>query len=165
MKTEHQKIYELTQDIKMVMLTTVSADGALHSRPMRAQEMDEDGNIWFFTSSESYKAVEIEDHHQVNLAYVLPEDGSYVSIAGTAELVHDRNKAQELWNPALKAWFPIGLDEPDLALLKVRIDSAEYWDAPQGKMVELFKMAGAAMAGRQMREVREEHGRANFNRH
>ena len=165
MKTELQKLKELTHDIKMAMLTTLAEDGTIHSRPMGTQELDEEGNIWFFTSSVSTKVVEINDHHQVNLAYVLPEDGSYVSIAGTAELVHDRIKAQELWNPALKAWFPLGLDEPDLALLKVRIDSAEYWDAPQGKMVELFKMAGAAMTGRQMREVREEHGRANSNRH
>ena len=103
MKQEYQKVHELIQDIKTAMLTTITEDGSLHSRPMTSQDMDEEGNLWFFTSDSTSQAHEVEEHHELNLAYVGIEDGSYVSVSGTGELVRDHVKAEELWNPALKA--------------------------------------------------------------
>ncbi len=165
MKPEFDKVLELTKDIKMAMLTTQNIDGALHSRPMQSQQMDQEGNFWFFTSDDTGKVEDIEEFPQVNLAFANPDDGSYVSIAGPAELNKDRAKIKELWNPSLKAWFPDGPEQEDIALLKIKMESAEYWDAPQGKVVKLFGIAKAAISGQEYKEKGDEHGRANFNRH
>ena len=164
MKSEFKKVYDLIGETKTIMLTTLNEDGALHSRPMNCQDMDEEGNLWFFTSSPTGKTADIEVNRQVNMAYALPKDGSYVSIAGTAELVTDKEKIKELWKPILKAWFPEGIEQPDLALLKVKMDSAEFWDEPKGKMVEMFKVVKAAISGEGYHNDASEHGRANFNR-
>lgn len=61
--------------------------------------------------------------------------------------MRDKEKAKELWKPLLKAWFPKGLEDPDLALLKVSVESAEYWDAPSSKMVQIAGIAKAAVTG------------------
>jgi general stress protein 26 len=37
----------------------------------------------------------------------------------------------------MKAWFPDGLDDPDLALLRVHVEAAEYWDSPSSTMVHI----------------------------
>jgi general stress protein 26 len=74
----------------------------------------------------------------VNIGYAKPDSQRYVSVSGTAGLVHDQAKIKELWNPIFKALFPQGLEDPDLARLKVSVEQAEYWDSPSAKVVALI---------------------------
>ena len=143
-----EKIRELTHGIDFCMLTTIDS-GHLRSRPMSTQEMDLDGELWFFTSDDTHKVTEIEKDNRVNLAYSKPDDNVYLSISGRAEVVKDRAKIEELWSPVLKAWFPEGKDDPTLCLLKVSVEQAEYWDAPNSKIVQLFGMVKAIATGQE----------------
>jgi general stress protein 26 len=126
----YKKLRDLIDEIEVAMITTVTHDGALHSRPMVTLRADEDGSIWFFTADDSGKAHDLEEEHAVNLSYADPKRRHYVSVSGSASVVHDTDKARELWKPALSAYFPRGLDDPHLALMCVKIESADYWDAP-----------------------------------
>lgn len=132
-ETQIQRLRDIVKSIDIGMLTTVDEDGSLRSRPMATnQHIEFDGDLWFFTYAGSHKVLEVEQHQQVNVSYSDPKSQRYVSMTGMAQLVRDRHKMQELWQPSLKTWFPKGLDEPDLALLKVDVEGAEYWDAPSG---------------------------------
>ena len=142
-----EKLKSLTENIDFCMLTTVNG-GQLRSRPMSTQEMDESGELWFFTSDQTHKVDEIEADNRVNAAYSKPDDQVYVSVAGRAELVKDKKKIEELWNPILKAWFPDGLEDPTLALLKVSVEEAEYWDSPNSKIVQLYGFVKAVVTGK-----------------
>ncbi|MBD2301082.1 pyridoxamine 5'-phosphate oxidase family protein [Nostoc sp. FACHB-87] len=125
-----QQLQELIQNIDSGMLTTVNDDGSLHSCPMYSiKEIDLEGRIWFFTSSNSHRVSEIEHNQQVNVSFSSCEQQLYVSISGTAQLLKDRQKMAELWKPELETWFSQGLDQPDLALLQVNIKQADYWDS------------------------------------
>ncbi|MBD2356629.1 pyridoxamine 5'-phosphate oxidase family protein [Tolypothrix sp. FACHB-123] len=129
---ENQNIYQLgrlIQDIDCGMLTTIDEDGSLHSRPMeRSSDIQADGSIWFFTNATTHKVFEIKNSQQVNISFTSGDKQRYISISGIAELVKDRQKMQELWKPELEAWFPQGLDEPNIALLKIQITRTDYWD-------------------------------------
>jgi general stress protein 26 len=142
-----EKLRDLIKGIRTAMLTTIDADGSLHSRPMATQEAELDGDLWFFTGASSPKVAEVGRDRRVNLSYAAPDDNRYVSVSGTARLVLDKAKAKELWNPILKAWFPEGLDDPNLALLQVKVEKAEYWDAPSSKMVQLVGFLKAIATG------------------
>lgn len=144
---EIQKVGELIQGIKIAMLTTAGADGALYSRPMMTQDTEFDGTLWFFTGASTPKVGEIQSDAHVNVSYADADHNRYVSVAGRVNLVRDREKAKEFWNPAYKAWFPDGLDDPDLILLKVDVDSAEYWDSPHGSVVHAIGFAKALVTG------------------
>ncbi|MEH1823001.1 MAG: pyridoxamine 5'-phosphate oxidase family protein [Nostoc sp.] len=125
-----QKLHELIKDIDYGMFTTVDDDGSLHSYPMsKSGEINSDSILWFFTYANSHKVTEIEHHKQVNVSFSSPEQQRYVSISGTAQLVQDRNKLRELWKPELQTWFPKGLEEPNIALLKVNINQVNYWES------------------------------------
>ncbi|GAB2604444.1 pyridoxamine 5'-phosphate oxidase family protein [Kribbella endophytica] len=137
------RIAELVERARICMLTTMTLDGRHVARPMAVQEVEFDGDLWFFASSDSAKAAEIMANRQVNVSFSNDKASEWTSIAGTAEVVEDRQKAEELWSPPLKTWFPDGLDTPGLILLKVRAETAEYWDAPNSKVVKLL---GAARA-------------------
>ncbi|MEH1855322.1 MAG: pyridoxamine 5'-phosphate oxidase family protein [Nostoc sp.] len=125
-----QKLHELIKDIDYGMFTTVDDDGSLHSYPMsKSGKINSDSILWFFTYANSHKVTEIEHHKQVNVSFSSPEQQRYVSISGTAQLVEDRNKLRELWKPELQTWFPKGLEEPNIALLKVNINQVNYWES------------------------------------
>lgn len=149
------KLHELIDGIAVAMLVTVTSDGALHSRPMMTQQMSEGGLLWFFTAKDSHAVEDLEKEQAINLAYADPEHDRYVSVSGQASLVADRNKLEELWTDALTRFFPQGIDDPRLALLQVRVESAEYWDASAGRMTSL-PAADGAEAGNSQREGRRE---------
>jgi general stress protein 26 len=142
-----QKLAELIKDIKFAMLTTVEPDGSLRSRPMATQTGPFDGTLWFFTAINSGKVSEIQRDHQVNVSYADPDDQKYVSVSGIANVVQDRAKAAELWSPAYKAWFPEGLEDPSLALLKIEVTQAEYWDTPHSAVVRMAGFVKALATG------------------
>ncbi|QBD76700.1 general stress protein [Ktedonosporobacter rubrisoli] len=137
-KDDRKLLQEKIKGIRFAMLTTQEADGVLRSRPMVTQDADFTGDLWFFTYTDSPKVNQIEQNRQVNVSYMRSDDMTFVSVSGTAQLVQDRKKIKEYWKSTYKAWFPNGEDDPNLALLKVHVDSAEYWDAPAGKMSGLY---------------------------
>ncbi len=154
-----EKLKELIEDIDFCMLTTIEGD-RLKSRPMSTQQFEFDGDLWFFSSENTHKVDDIKNDPRVNVAYSQPGEDRYVSVSGRAEVVRDRAKIEELWSPVLKAWFPEGLDDPSLCLLKVAVDEAEYWDTPSGKIVQLVGFVKALATGQEM-EVGD-HARISF---
>ncbi len=142
------KMRELIKEIDFCMLTTVAEDGSLHSRPMSVNgEVEFDGDLWFFTYGASHKAWEAQANPQANASFANPKSQSYVSVSGTASLVRDKEKIKELWQPTLKAWFPRGVDEPDIALLKIDGHKAEYWDSPTSVMAHAIGLVKSAVTG------------------
>lgn len=148
-----KKLGELIRGMRVAMLTTVAENGHLRSRPLATQEtpLENDEFLWFFTCGQSEKVGEIEHEHQVNLAYAAPDDNRYVSIAGRATVVQDRDKIEELWSPILKAWFPDGVETPGLTLLRVAPAEAEYWDATSSRMVLLAGLIKSVVSGESFR--------------
>jgi general stress protein 26 len=139
------KIAELVSDARIGMLTTMTSTGAHVSRPMGLQQVEFDGDLWFFAYEDSAKVAEITATPSVNVAFSDTKASSWTSVSGRAEIVHDHAKAEELWNPMLAAWFPHGLETPGLTLIKVHADSAEYWDGPSSKAARLVGIARAAI--------------------
>ena len=128
------KIWSLIKDAHVAMLTSDDA-GVLRSRPMVAAQDDFDGTLWFFTQLDSPKVGEVSEDPQVNVSYASASDNSFVSLSGRASVTQDRAQIDKRWNAGAKAWFPKGKDDPQVALLKVDVAQAEYWDAPSSKMV------------------------------
>ncbi len=141
------KLRGMIKGIEFAMLTTAEDDGSLRSRPMATQKVEFDGDLYFFTKAGAPKVDEVERDRHVCVSYAAPEDQCYVSMSGTALLTRDRQKMEELWSPVLKAWFPGGLDDPELALLKVSVTHAEFWEGPSSTVVYLVGLAKAFVAG------------------
>jgi len=153
-----EQLDSLTAKIKHIdfgMFTTSDATHVLTSRPLTQQQVDAEGQMWFIISDEAEFVGDLPSHPQVNVSFSDISDSLYVSVTGLAEVTRDRNKAEELWNPMVKAWFPGGLDDPHLALIKVTMQSAEYWDSHSSKMTQLFAIAKAAFTGERPKNIGE----------
>ena len=125
-----EKLAELIRHIRIAMLTTLTDEGAFRSRPITTHGARFDGDLWFLTRVDSAKLDQVRQHRRVGLTYARPTDNTYVSMSGTAQVVVDQVKAEELWDPSYQAWFPGGPSDPDLALIKVTVELAEYWAPP-----------------------------------
>ena len=143
-----RRVTELIRRARICMLTTIGVDGRMVSRPMGLQEAEFDGDLWFFAYADSPKVRQIRVNPEVNVAFSDQRHDAWVSVSGTAQEGYDRAKAEQLWNPLLKTWFPDGLDTPGLTLIKVHVNSAEYWDSPGGAVVNLLGFTRAAVTGR-----------------
>lgn len=124
------KVTDIINDSHIGMFTTLNEDGALVSRPLAVQDVQDDGDMWFFTSANSSQAAHIRANPAVNVSFGRRTE--WVSIAGTAEVVTDRQKIHDMWNQVVEAWFPDGPETPEVVLLHVNSDSAEYWTSPGG---------------------------------
>ena len=147
--TDEHTLWALIKDIKFGMLTHRHSDGHLHSTPLTTQnKADDEGNaLYFFISRKSEIAACVTEDGTVNVAYAHPGDDRYVSVSGNASIVEDQAKKDYLFTSFAKAWFPGGATDPNMALLQINIGHAEYWDVKESKMMQLAKMAKAAITG------------------
>lgn len=131
-----KKLASLIKGARICMMTTHDMAGNLRSRPMALQEAEVDSELWFFTGRHTEKTKELEMDNRINVTVTNPN--SYVSVSGIGTLVDDKAKAAELWHAAYRTWFPQGISDPELILLKVSIEHAEYWDPPEGPVTTLI---------------------------
>jgi general stress protein 26 len=143
---ERRKLRKLLKGFRVAMLTTLTPDGVLRSRPMATVPLQADGDVWLLTRLRAPKVGEVEENHRVNLNYISSKDGRYVSLSGTASLVRDSQRVMGLWKKRHRKWFPEGKNDPELAALRVQVERAEYWDDADGKMVVFSPPAPAPSA-------------------
>lgn len=143
-----RKVDELLKHFTVAMLVTHAETGAVHARPMAMQQDAPafDGELWFFTDRRSRKVDEI-DQRPASLVMQNERAQAYLHLRGALALRDDRTKAEELWNPAYRAWFPQGLDDPDLALLQFVALDGEYWESNGGVLGTVASFAAAFVSG------------------
>jgi general stress protein 26 len=139
------KVAELARDIKIAMLTTMDAEGHHLSRPMAQQEVEFDGDLWFFAARDSRKVSHIAANPEVGVT--LTSSDTWISIEGEAEVVDDLAKKKELWNTVVEAWFTNGPEDPNVVLIKVTGHGAEYWDTPGGRIATVISFVKAKVTG------------------
>ena len=136
-------IRTLLRAARTATVTTRTASGALHSRPLALLEGDFDGTLWFFTADPSPKTEDLRVHPEVNVA--VGSDKGYLSLSGTGRVDRDPARIDELWNPWAEAYFENGRQDPAVALLRVDVETAELWDTEKPLIVKAFEIGRAIM--------------------
>ena len=142
-----RKVAELIKGQKFGFLTTTTPEGKLTSRPMALQEVEFDGDLWFFAEQSAEWLTHISRSPQVNVG--MGSGGTWVSLTGEAVVVGDVAKKKELWNSGVEAWLPQGPEDPSVVLVKVNGDSAEYWDSPGNRLATAYSFVKAKVTGDQ----------------
>jgi general stress protein 26 len=143
-----KKFKKLVNDINVCMFITNNKDHN-HTRPMATMEVEENGALWFFTDIRSIKVEEVSINRTVHLVYAHPGKESFLDVWGDASITTDKQTIKTKWSPLVKAWFPGGADDPNIALLQVQPRNVYYWDAEAGKMVSFLKIIAGAISGKQ----------------
>lgn len=148
-----RQLRRLLKGMPIAMLTTQTVNGAGRSRPMVVHGVDAGGWLWFLTDRHSRKACELSHNPLATIAFQSKQGDRYVAVQGTAVVVRDDVKLQELWNPTLRFWFPRGRREEDVVLVAVRVARVEYWLLPRTRMARVLSTAKAMLTGRRRREA------------
>src|SRR3954451_4128107 len=142
-----ERVWELIGSISFCMLSTWTGN-RLRSRPMGAFVRPQEGIIYFLTDERAHKDDEIRQFPKVGLAFADPHGQKYVSISGTAQMSADRKKIEELWSIPAKLWWETP-DDPNIRIIAVTPEEAEYWDAP-GNLISNLKVAFTMMTGKHL---------------
>lgn len=155
--TPHETLWELVKEIRFGMLTHRTSKGMLHAHPLTTlnSHLTEKPQLFFFIPKDGELYEGLLTDGEVNVSYSNTDDDSYVSVSGQARFTDDMEQKKELWTPAAAAWFPKGVEDPNLALLVVRVRHAEYWDIKDSKMVQLFKVAKSILTGDPLEQMGE----------
>jgi len=157
MKVEEQNSPELRslaeriEGSRTTMLTMCDAHGQLSSQPMTVVEMDGNGCLWMLVSNSGHTArmaPEGSGMDTVNLAFSDESNSTFTSITARASLVHDRQRKEDLWSVMARPWFPQGVDDPNLAVLRLEPIKAEIWDGPDSTVMRMIAMAASVVAGK-----------------
>lgn len=138
-----EKFWDLIHDNPTCMMVTGGADG-LRGRPMHAipdKDLDE---IWFYTRLDSGKSRELEADSEVCLCFASPGRNEFVSVTGHAQVVVDRARIKDNWSTFVDAWFPEGPDGADVGMIRVDVETGEYWDGESSSVLAALKMAVAS---------------------
>jgi general stress protein 26 len=153
-----EKLKELVESVHICMYCTIEHGSDMASRPMGTAKIEDDGTIWFFTTDHSGAAEEAGKEAEVCLNYSHPGKNTYLCLMGQSELVFDKAKMTELWNPMLKTWFPDGVETENIALVKVTPRSAHYWDSDASRLRLLFSFLKAQVTGEAAHGTEGDHG-------
>jgi general stress protein 26 len=157
------KLKKLVLDIKTCFFCThIEEEAGAYCRPMATQEVDEWGNIWFLSDKGSDKNCEIQEDSKVQLFYADPGKNNFIAINGHAEELFDKQKTDDLWTPLAKTWLREGKDDPNISLIRVKPESAYYWDTKGNRMINFIKMLASAATGTALAEA--EHGEIQVKR-
>jgi general stress protein 26 len=141
---DQKKLVDLMADMPIAMLTTFGGDGP-RSVPMARQEVEPSAEMYFIAARDTAHVRAIQTNPAVALTFSSRD--AWVAVTGTAQIVDDRAKLEELWNTFAEAWLPGGPEDPKAALLRVDVEHGEYWDTPGGKVASLLSFAKTKLTG------------------
>ncbi len=156
-----ERVVELLKKVRTAMLSTRGPDGHFHSRPMATSDVEFDGSVYFLTNEHSGKIGDLEKDPEAIVTYSDEGKQIYVALRGHASVITDRDTIKQHWTASARGWFPKGTEDPELALIRVTIEEAEYWDAPNGKAVVLIAYAKAVLTGQKPGNIGE-HARVDL---
>ena len=131
MAEPHEIEAKFWKALRSDMTLMLGLDGVAdsHAQPMTAQfENDQDnGPIWFFTSSETEFARELRESSNGVAHFVSKGHDLFATMHGTLTIDNDRAMVDRLWNRFVAAWFEGGKDDPKLRLLRFEPERAQIW--------------------------------------
>jgi len=139
-----ERVWEILERFSIAMLIT-NGGLEMRGRPMGVIVKRDEGMLYFLTDASSDKDHEIHFDPNVIVSFVDPSAQKYAWVRGHAIVSNDRAKIRELWTPFAKAWWD-SAEDPDVRVVKVTPESAEYWDSP-GKIAAYAAMLTAAVTG------------------
>jgi general stress protein 26 len=115
------------RQIDICMMVTISKRGSLNSRPMsNNKDVNYKGDSWFFTYEKTRKVKDLQENPNVSLNFEGDKD-LFISIAGKAKIIRNKEIFEKHWVDSLNQWFPDGVDTKGMVLIQVKGIKLEYW--------------------------------------
>lgn len=144
-----KKIKEMVKQAENCFFCSAIPTGESNGdRPMNVRQVDDSGNLWFLSASDSRKNQELEIDSSVKLYFQGSKHSDFMQLNGTATISRDKEKIKELWSPLVKTWFTEGMDDPRITVIKVTPTEGYYWDTKHGTAVAGIKMLIGAALGK-----------------
>jgi len=144
-----QRIKEIAEDAENCFFCTSATTGETEGvRPMNIRKVDDAGNLWFLSASDSRKNMELQADPHVRIFLQASKQAGFIFLDGSVEISRDRQRIDDLWDPVLKTWFTEGKDDPRVTVIKFTPGAGYYWDNKHGNFIAATKMLVGAAIGK-----------------
>lgn len=116
---------------------------------MQTRDMDPQGNIWYFLSSESISYKNLQEDNRITVIFTGAVDAHFLRVVGTAEICTSANRINKYWSTSDEIKFKKGKTDPRIRLLKITIESSHYLKFPSNNVIDILKLLGRTIAGRE----------------
>jgi len=140
-----ERVQDLAKDADTCFFTTAAGR---NTRPMGIRKVDDAGNLWFLSASDSHKNADIQADPRVAIYLQGSKHSGFVRLEGQATISRDPARIKDLWNPLLRTWFTEGEDDPRITVVQFAPASGYYWDNKHGDTVAAAKVAVGAVIGK-----------------
>jgi general stress protein 26 len=144
---EQRTLWKRVAGERVAMLSTHDPEGTIGTRPVMPVKVEPEGRVWIFTAIGGGIADDIRRDGRVHLTFMNQSDELYVALSGEARVVHDPERARDLWSPAAGVWYPQGPDDANLGLVRIDVHRGDYWNMKNASLVRFFKIATASALG------------------
>jgi len=144
-----EKLRELLANFPIATMVTAERNGAITARPIGVvgDHAAFDGHLWFITDRRSRKVRAIHGGATTFLIFEDHAKGAYLHLTGLAQVVEDRQRLEQLYTPVQRTWFPDGLEDPNITLVRFDADQGEFWDQHNGMLRLLAAFTKAIVTG------------------
>jgi general stress protein 26 len=143
-----EEIREIAKHARFCLFGTALTSPPVTVRPMTVQSVDDAGALWFLSGRSTHTNQHIAKDPLVQLFFANPEKQEFLTLDGTATIHTDRATREAHWTPFAKTWFNLGVDDPDLTVLRFQPAAGYYWDNKHGKTVAFLKSTAGMLVGK-----------------
>ena len=148
-KAAVDKLREVVRKAETCFFSTGEAGGATcATRPMNVRLVDDAGNLWFLSASDSHKNEAIARDPNVKLYFQGSSHADFLALEGVATITREKARIKQLWGFLLKTWFTDGENDARLTAIKVVPAKAYYWDNKHGSAVAGVKILIGSVVGK-----------------
>ena len=139
-------LWPLIRGLRNPILTTRRTNGGLQSRPvaMQNRETDRLDFLWFFIPADSPQVDDLQWDSAVSIVFADAHKAACVAVFGSAAVVDDTARKRVFWSAEAASRFT-GPDDPELALVRVRIIQADHWEVERNAATPIFKLDNSVL--------------------
>jgi general stress protein 26 len=143
------RLWKEIEKARYGMLGLVGRVPAQHFQPMTAFCEPDNGEIWFFSRSDTELAQAVTEAGEAMFVVQAKDQGFQACVGGRLLQQLDQDRMRKYWGPVVAAWYPEGQNDPRLTMLRLDISDAHVWLSETNPLAFGFQIVKANMTGRE----------------
>ena len=143
------RLWKEIEKARYGMLGLVGRAPAQHFQPMTAFCERDNGQIWFFSRTDTDLAKAVEESGQAMFVVQSKDQGFQACVGGRLVQSFNAERIQVYWGPIVAAWYPEGQNDPRLTLLRFDVSDAQVWLSETNPLAFGLQIVRANMTGRE----------------
>jgi Uncharacterized stress protein (general stress protein 26) len=122
-----RKALALVERSEIALVGSNGEDGHPWIKAMLKMETEGLETVWFSTNTSSRRVAQFLRDARASVYFVDFSDWMGLMLRGEIEVLSDSESRKRLWRDGYERYYPLGIDDPDYAVLRFSAANANYY--------------------------------------